>query len=97
MEIYGISEFYYIYILYKGDVPVYVGMSSNVKRRVNQHKSDKDFDSIIIACGHGNKKTAKIIENGIITLMKLINPDLINKHIPLNYACKYKSIKDINC
>lgn len=96
MSEYGIGKFYKIYILYKGADPIYVGISANVRKRVNQHKYTKDFDSVVIACGHGNYEKAKVIEDGIITLMKVINPGLINKHIPLNYGCRYNSIKELN-
>ena len=33
-----------IYVLYKNDIPVYVGKSINVKVRVMQHRMSKDFD-----------------------------------------------------
>ena len=33
-----------IYVLYKDDIPVYVGKSINVKLRVMQHRMSKDFD-----------------------------------------------------
>lgn len=34
-----------IYILFKGDVPVYVGKSINIRHRVHTHRITYDFDS----------------------------------------------------
>jgi hypothetical protein len=35
-----------IYLLYHKDELVYIGKSSNIKNRVQQHKKDKDFDNV---------------------------------------------------
>jgi len=37
-----------VYILMKGDEIIYVGCTSRLKDRINQHKTNKDFDSYII-------------------------------------------------
>ena len=35
-----------IYFLYNNENVVYIGKSNNMKNRINQHKKDKEFNSV---------------------------------------------------
>lgn len=37
---------YGVYLLYNNENIVYIGKSNNMKNRINQHKKDKEFNSV---------------------------------------------------
>lgn len=83
-------KFYKVYILFKDDLPIYVGCTSNLKTRTAKHRSNKDFNKVIVVCGHYSRSNSMIIESGMIAYMELINKDILNKHKCLNhYTCAY--------
>jgi len=70
----------YIYILYKDGTPIYVGKTTNIKSRIQQHKNIKrDFDSYRIAFEYDYEVTANITEKVLISFLKDLYPNLLNK------------------
>lgn len=76
---------HYVYILIKNDIPAYVGVATNVKRRVREHryhKPHKDFDSYIIFYESEDKKECLSVERTLINFSSIYQN---NKAIlPLN-------------
>lgn len=57
-----------IYVLYAGDLPVYVGMATSIAKRIAQHIGVKDFDSYAtIRC---DPEQLADFERQAITLLK---------------------------
>lgn len=72
---------YYLYALIKNEKPIYIGVTTNVKARKNQHSKEKDFDRIIIIKEYEDKQLALCAENAIIRLNGIIDIGLVNaKH-----------------
>jgi len=64
---------FHVYCLVNLGKPIYVGMSTNVQKRKQQHKKNKQFQNLFILKSFDNKKDALICENGIITFMSILN------------------------
>lgn len=62
---------YLVYALVKDEKPVYIGVTANLYKRISAHKSDKDFDNVIIICSKDNRKDAYLAENSIIRFITL--------------------------
>ena len=60
-----------IYLLFKDDKVIYIGKSNNMKNRINQHKKDKDFNSV---------KCIIFKDEGLVNLYE---PYLIQKYKPI--------------
>ena len=70
---------FHVYCLIKNCKPIYVGMSSNVKKRAKKHKLDKNFDSVFILKSFDKKNDALICENAIIRFISILDDnDFIN-------------------
>ena len=59
---------YHLYALLKNENPIYVGVSHNIRSRINKHKRDKSFDNYVIIKSYERKEDALIAENAIIRL-----------------------------
>ena len=68
-----------VYVLYKKSDIIYIGKSKNIKKRIDQHKTDKDFDrvkSIVFK----NESYIDIYEPYLINKYKpILNRDLIRR------------------
>jgi predicted GIY-YIG superfamily endonuclease len=62
---------YKVYVLIKNDNPIYVGVTTNIKQRIENHKRTKDFDSYVIIKKYDDKKEALAAECGIIRYLSL--------------------------
>ena len=73
---------YHLYVLLNGASPIYVGVSTDVKRRVRRHRKDKCFKSYYIIKSYKNKKEAYAAENALIRFNGLFDIGLVNaKHV----------------
>lgn len=66
---------YKVYVLIKNDNPIYVGVTTNIKQRIENHKRTKDFDSYIIIKKYDDKKESLAAECGIIRYLSLFKND----------------------
>ena len=71
---------YTVYALILNKEPVYIGMTSNIKLRINQHrKSDKTFDSFyIIESRISDKKQALAVERTLIKFISAFGKEVYN-------------------
>lgn len=76
-----------VYVLIKHGNPVYVGYTSNIKRRINRHKKDKSFDGYIVIKTYENKELALNAESSIIRFLSIFK----NSY---NVNAKYDSLVD---
>lgn len=78
---YNLRPFYYVYVLMKKGLPIYVGMTGNLEKRMQQHKNDKskDWDTYTLVYQRGYKDSAAVAETAVMTLCKRLNPHLHNK------------------
>lgn len=61
---------YSVYALIKDKKPVYIGMTSNMDRRIIRHKEDKDFDSYVCLSEFKNKQSALDRERTLSTFVE---------------------------
>lgn len=61
--------YYNVYALYMDGVPVYIGCTKNVEKRVLAHKKDKVFNSYVVLYQNASKKDALYFEHACIVLM----------------------------
>ena len=82
------SNKWLVYVLINNSIPIYVGCTSNIKRRVVQHaKSGKVFTGYVKVKSYDIKECALIGENSIIRYLSMFgNPENING--------KYVNIQD---
>lgn len=66
---------YKVYVLIKNDNPIYVGVTTNIKQRIENHKRTKYFDSYVIIKKYDDKKEALAAECGIIRYLSLFKND----------------------
>ena len=78
-KLYPRNGSYYVYVLMRGEKPVYVGCTKNVYDRVRAHKTSKDFDSVFIHFWSLNKLEALTTERKITILFSCCGIDLYNK------------------
>lgn len=71
--------YYYVYILFNKEKPIYVGCTKDLENRLNKHKKSKDFDSYSVVYSHSDRKKSLEIEKSLITAVKFINNDSLNK------------------
>ena len=70
---------YSVYFLLNGNCePIYVGVSSDVKKRVKQHLKEKNFKSYMVLYKSYNKKDCLAIERAIVMFASAFG------YIPLN-------------
>lgn len=82
---------YDIYFLFKNNVIIYIGLTSNIERRLLEHKKTRDFDSYMIWWSETNRMKAQEMErNCIILLGNFPNSRLENKLN--NQGLKYREI-----
>lgn len=55
-----------VYILMDSDSIIYIGCTNNIKRRIWQHKSNRDFDSYVIYYSSSDKFKAEMMERRTI-------------------------------
>jgi predicted GIY-YIG superfamily endonuclease len=73
------KEKHYLYCLIKDNKPTYVGVTKDIHRRRQQHKSKgKVFDNLLVVKSYNSKKEALIAENSIIRMNGLFNLGLEN-------------------
>jgi len=60
-----------VYVIYKKSDIIYIGKSKNIKKRIDQHKADKDFDKV----------KSIIFKNE--SYIDIYEPYLINKYKPI--------------
>lgn len=65
------KKLYNVYALIKDNKVVYIGCTSNISRRIYDHRRTKNFDKNIIIKSYKNKKDALIAENSIINFLTL--------------------------
>ena len=72
----------FIYVLFLKCLPVYVGQTNKIENRIKNHnKLGKIlFDKYSLISHYYNRDQANIGERSVISAMKLINDDLINKN-----------------
>ena len=86
---------YHLYALIKECKPIYVGVTSDIVKRKNNHKSlGKDFDSVKIIKTYKDKKNALCAENSLIRFNGLFDIGLENaKHDNDKYFNLFKLSK----
>lgn len=85
---------YDIYLLIYLDEVIYVGVTSNIKNRINCHKSVRKFDSYMVFASETDKHTASRIERLCIRLLANFSENrLQNKHAA-NDLLKYRTIME---
>lgn len=67
----------YVYALIKDSNPIYVGCTSNIKRREFAHKKNKTFDFLFVIKKYDNKKDALCAENAIIRFLSILECPII--------------------
>lgn len=78
---------YDLYILIKDKKPVYIGVTCNIKRRIIDHRRNKDIDTYYILKTYKNKKDALLVENSILKLLALFgNEDQWINYLPWQEA-----------
>lgn len=85
----------YILVNRKLNSPVYVGVSTNVIRRLYKHSKTKVFDSYIILESFENKKEAYSAERGIIKYLSIFeNENICNGlYMPFHSLKSFKKVK----
>lgn len=74
-----------VYALCRNKNCIYVGCTSNLKNRLKQHKSNKNFESYIVLSKHNNRKDALLAERSIIKFLSVFGSDEI-------YNSKYETL-----
>lgn len=79
---YKLIEPIYVYVLFYNKLPVYVGQTNNIKKRIKLHnKLDKiKFDEYYLIAHYYKRSLANIGERAVISAMKVINKELLNKN-----------------
>lgn len=68
-----------VYVLIKDRKAVYVGCTSNIRVRLNDHRRTKEFDDYLILKQFPDKKDALNAENAIVTFLSVFGDEsLIN-------------------
>lgn len=80
--------FHSVYVLYKKNTPVYVGVTKDLDNRMKSHKLNKDFDSYSVVFNHSSRKEALKVERSLITAVRFINPESLNKTNVLDLRAK---------
>jgi predicted GIY-YIG superfamily endonuclease len=79
---------YIVYILYNGDNPIYIGMSSNMPLRITWHKRTKQVSHYAIFGRFANKQEALFVESTLIKFISFCDYKYLN-HKFVNYSpCK---------
>jgi hypothetical protein len=87
IEYYLDKRKWYIYVLINENNPIYVGQTTNIKNRILNHKkSNKEFDSYIIANICHTEVQANASEKTLISLLCTMYSTMTNK-----YSNKYSS------
>ena len=73
------SSVYRVYALIFDNKPVYVGITSNINKRIEQHrKSDKIFNSVYIISVIKDRKEALQVERSLIKFISAFGHDVYN-------------------
>lgn len=85
---------YDIYFLLKDSCVIYIGCSSSINNRIQNHKANKDFDSYIIVDSYENKQVALNEERKLTLLFhNFSNCKLLNKSGAFDISRYRKIIK----
>lgn len=89
---------YYLYVLYnqKTKSPIYVGLSSNLKKRISQHKTSKEFDAVTIIESYDSKKEGLIAERALIKFFSLFKSSDIVNGLYARFACDSAQVLNFN-
>jgi len=71
------NGFWFVYVLYSDGIPVYVGCSDNIPKRLTAHKRDKKFNGYRRIYGNTSKQNAMVYEKAIICFLTLHYPELM--------------------
>lgn len=74
------SKPYHVYVLYdsKCVTPVYIGMTSNLHKRIKKHISSKEgFDGALVIESFDSKEDALTCERGIIKFVSIFGSETI--------------------
>lgn len=82
----------YILVNKKINAPVYVGVSTNVIRRLYKHWGVKHFDSYLILESFDNKKEALAAERGIIKYLSIFPNETICNGLYMPF-CNLRNFK----
>lgn len=82
----------YILVNKKINAPIYVGVSTNVIRRLYKHWADKSFDSYLILESFDNKKEAYAAERGIIKYLSIFQNENICNGLYMPF-CNVRNFK----
>jgi predicted GIY-YIG superfamily endonuclease len=61
----------YVYILYLGNIPIYVGITDNLKLRLYQHSKVKEFDGYCVFRKSYSREDMLFVENCLIDFLSL--------------------------
>ena len=85
-----------IYVLYKDDIPVYVGKSTNVVSRITQHRMSKDFDRWSCDPCHANDLNRLELETIYRTRPVLnVAPDFDGNYNVKKVVVAYRSFREV--
>lgn len=66
---------YSVYVLIKKGNPIYLGCTKDVKRRITQHRKNKEFDTYRVIKSYNNSKDAFQCENAILRFSTMFYPN----------------------
>ena len=89
---------YYLYVLYKekSNKPIYIGLSCNLKQRINQHRKNKDFDAVALIENYEKKDEGLIAERALIKFFSLFKNENIVNCLYARFSCDTSQVLNFN-
>ena len=89
---------YYLYVLYeeKSKKPIYIGLSCNLKQRINQHKKTKVFDAVALIENYEKKEDGLIAERALIKFFSLFKSEKILNSLYARFSCDTAQVLNFN-
>jgi len=86
-----VDKIYSVYVLVKDSMPIYIGCTQSIEKRIVSHRSNKDFDEVMIAGVYTDRSTAFFHERNLIDFATKYNSSMLNikkDYTKLNYTIK---------
>lgn len=89
---------YYLYVLYeeKSKRPIYIGLSCNLKKRINQHRKTKVFDAVALIESFDKKDEGLIAERALIKFFSLFKNENIVNCLYARFSCDTAQVLNFN-
>jgi predicted GIY-YIG superfamily endonuclease len=62
-----------VYTLLQNEKPIYVGCTSDIRRRIAAHRRSRSFDGYIVVKSYDSREEALSAENAIIRFISILN------------------------